>query len=741
MKRIQYSVLSIFVLFCFLHSFGQDLSQFSGLKSSGKIPTEFLLSSTEKYKQDYKKNENLSKDFFLSTRFVIDQLLQSGKMLFNDPVSDYLNKVANYALASEPTLLSELRFYVLKSTSINAFSTDQGIIFFTTGLLSQLENEAQLGYIICHEVSHYTEKHVQNSYVERSEMIRGRNKYSRMGYDDRLNEMSVYKKSNELEADSKGVDIYLETEYLVDEIISSFGVLLYSYLPFQDLNFDSIFLNTEYLKIPSSFFPDTINQITKEEDYDDSRSSHPNIKTRIENSVDIINDRKSKGELLFKVSKDEFLNIRSLARFETLRIKLAERSYANAIYDVFLLQKEFKNNEFLEATLMKSFYGLSKYKNAGRFSEVRLRLSKVEGESYRLHKMINTLTKGQLTVMSYRYAVNLSNKYPDNDLYKKYKKELKRDIALSNDITLEKFKSIHHSEAVDSIRLMVKEFDIEDSIRKIEASDLSKYQKIKRKKVLNALLNSKGESGEGIDGDFHYYALSDLIGNKSFLADLKEIKEEAEAREGSGNGFVSIEKNSSLNLGIDSIVIIDPYFTSYQVSGKENLEKSEKFQKQFTNLFVDDYPKLDLHRTLVSPKSLTRSETEKYNQLGETYLYLNELLEHDDIGMISSNHEKVKEMAELYGTSSFLFSKINLIKERKSLNSTHVLGILCVVTIPIVVYDLRVKNYLDCKVILIDTEHDELMYGDNIGLKVNGNRRNIDFLVFHVLKNINSKPK
>ncbi|MFK8039410.1 MAG: M48 family metallopeptidase [Crocinitomicaceae bacterium] len=723
-------------------TYSQDLNQFSGLKSTGKIPSEFLLSSTEKYKQDFEENENddLKKEFFLSTRFVIDQLLQSGKVLFNDPVSDYLNEVAKYALKTQPELLDELRFYVLKSTTVNAFSTDQGIIFFTTGLLAQLENEAQLAYIICHEVSHFTEKHVQDSYVERKEMMHGKNKYNRMGYDDRLNEMSVYKKSNELEADSKGVDIYLETEYAVDEIVSSFGVLLYSYLPFQDLSFSSTFLNTEYLKIPNSFYPDTINQITKEEDYDDRRSSHPNIKTRIDNSVDIIDDRESQGTLQFKISKQKFVEIRNLARFETLRLKLTERKYGDVIYDVFLLNREFENNEFLEASLMKAFYGLSKYKNAGRFSEVRRKLSKVEGESYPLHGMLYNLSKGQFNVIAYRYASDLCAKYPDNDLYMKYKSELKTSLALNKDIKIESFESMTSIEAKDSMQLILNDFNIEDSIKKIESSDLSKYQKIKRKKALNALLNSDGKGESLVEDNFHYYALSDLIENEDLIKELKKIKENAETSS-EYSDMISLEKNSSLNLGIDSIVIIDPYFTSYKVSGEANHEKSEKFQRQFTDLYMEDYRKLDLHRTLISPKSLSEIETEKYNQLGELYIYLSEIIEHDDIGMISSNHENVKKMSDLYGTTSFLYSKIDLVKERKGINIAHIYGLLFVATIPLVAYDLRIRNYLDCTVILIDTEHDELMYGDNIGLKANGNKRNIDFLVFHVLKNINSKAK
>src|SRR5690606_14300479 len=149
-------------------SFSQDLNKFMTNKANGPIPQEFVKLSQDKVKVDYASNsdQNLDKDFFLSSRYFIDQLLLGGRVLFNEHLSIYLNKVAEYILRSEKKLYDELRFYVLKSNNVNAFSTDQGIIVFTTGLLAQLENEAQLAYIIAHEVSHYTAHHVRSSYVE-----------------------------------------------------------------------------------------------------------------------------------------------------------------------------------------------------------------------------------------------------------------------------------------------------------------------------------------------------------------------------------------------------------------------------------------------------------------------------------------------------------------------------------------------------------------------------------------------
>ena len=107
-----------------------------------------------------------------------------------------------------------------------------------------------------------------------------------MSYNDAVNTLSNYDKDNELEADKKGIEIYLNTTYSVDEIYGAFQVLLYSYLPFDERVFDTTYFDTDIMKVPGSFFPDTINQITQEEDYNDEGSTHPNIRKRIDEAIE-----------------------------------------------------------------------------------------------------------------------------------------------------------------------------------------------------------------------------------------------------------------------------------------------------------------------------------------------------------------------------------------------------------------------------------------------------------------------
>jgi Zn-dependent protease with chaperone function len=79
-------------------------------------------------------------------------------------LTKYLNTLGKgLAAASErPTI--EWVFVVLESPTPNAFSAPGGYVFVTTGMLKQVQNEAQLAGILGHEIGHVTGKHALEAY-------------------------------------------------------------------------------------------------------------------------------------------------------------------------------------------------------------------------------------------------------------------------------------------------------------------------------------------------------------------------------------------------------------------------------------------------------------------------------------------------------------------------------------------------------------------------------------------------
>ena len=53
----------------------------------------------------------------------------------------------------------DIRVRIVDSPSLNAFALPNGSIYINTGMLTRLDNEAQLATVLAHEGVHFTHKH------------------------------------------------------------------------------------------------------------------------------------------------------------------------------------------------------------------------------------------------------------------------------------------------------------------------------------------------------------------------------------------------------------------------------------------------------------------------------------------------------------------------------------------------------------------------------------------------------
>jgi predicted Zn-dependent protease len=93
--------------------------------------------------------------------------LEKLNKLYDDPLLDeYLAKVADRLIPDEVKAAGgpRFRFAVFRDPTLNAFAMPNGQVFIHTGLLSRLENEAQLATILGHELTHVTHRHMLKTY-------------------------------------------------------------------------------------------------------------------------------------------------------------------------------------------------------------------------------------------------------------------------------------------------------------------------------------------------------------------------------------------------------------------------------------------------------------------------------------------------------------------------------------------------------------------------------------------------
>lgn len=423
------SILTLLGVVCAFALHAQDFNNYVPLKSQGSIPKILTQSYKEAVTKATIKDESFAlrekKEFIMMSRIAMQRLLLAGRILVNDTLGKYVSRVADKMLEHDPETRRQLHFFVDRSPVVNARCLDNGIILVNAGLIAQLDNEAQLAAVLAHEISHFKKRHQMDQYVLSTKMEKNYNTYH-----DAVIGMLGYSKDHELEADKEGFNLIKQSPYDPKVAMSVMDVLKYSYLPFEEMEFDKAFLEEGGFRITDVLFPSAIAAVKNNDDYDDSKSSHPNIRKRREKVKEVLAEQEGTlgtGTKFVVASRDVFRKLRTIARFETAHLYLIRQDYPNAIYASYILQKEYPSSSYLKAITAKALYNLAVYRSPiehtyGLSNEEMYKIpdyKEIEGESQQLYYIINNLDPADLTTLALVHALKMKNADPGNATYDK----------------------------------------------------------------------------------------------------------------------------------------------------------------------------------------------------------------------------------------------------------------------------------------------------------------------------------
>jgi len=636
-----------------------DFDNYHTLQAVGTLPQDFTKRSYEKMEEDLSKgtNSDLSEReervFYEGINYAIDDLMHSGYVVFGDSISNYINEIADKLLKNNPELRKELRFYTLKSNNTNAFSTAQGIVFVTTGLISQITSEAQLAYVLAHEIAHYTEKHVLESFS-----------YKVNNKQTSIEHMSVYSKEKELSADKLGVQMFADAGYSKDAVKSTFDVLLYSYLPFDEVEVPlNYFVSNDSLYLPQSLFPSEAYEIKADEDEDDSKSSHPNIKTRkdaADSSLAVISQW---GNDLNPLGEARFNRLRDMARFEVVRDNVMNAKYADALYTIFLMEKEYPNSTFLMHMKAQTWLGILQYRNVNSMRTIVKDKKDMEGASASIHYLLREISKDDLTVLCIRQIHDLYTAHPDDKEIGLIYERMVREIAFKSEFKIEEQGKISFAtaqkryEAIKSAE-PVEVTPVSDTVTKPK----SKYDKIKSKRDPNIITSDFDSS------NFSMYLIPDVIVDTTFLRLLDTYTAENDSIELLQKQFDAltakereklrkIQNENELRLGLTSFISVEPFILSLKKGGGIDRVKSEKL-KTIVNEKMDEASK----RSGVEMYNLpTPDASSDVNVFKERCLLLNfveQMAINDEVEAFPVDFALLSGLSENYGTSKVMYSVV-----------------------------------------------------------------------------------
>ena len=101
---------------------------------------------------------------------IYDKLEKNNFLLQDKKLNAYITNIGNRILAQSNKAPFDFTFSIFNSSAINAFATPGGYIYINKGLISAVENEAQLAGVIAHEIAHANARHVA-SIIEKSQKL------------------------------------------------------------------------------------------------------------------------------------------------------------------------------------------------------------------------------------------------------------------------------------------------------------------------------------------------------------------------------------------------------------------------------------------------------------------------------------------------------------------------------------------------------------------------------------------
>ncbi|MCB0402083.1 MAG: M48 family metallopeptidase [Flavobacteriales bacterium] len=645
---MKHLLLVSLILTAFCNSFGQDNDlkfDFVPLKSQGEVPDEINLKSSKKYnkrkeKLKAKKRSELKdkEKFILESTFAVDYMISSGAVLFNDELTSYVNAVADELLKDDPTLRKELRFYTLKSPFVNAYTTDQGIIFVTVGLLSRLENEAQLAFVLAHEISHYTKKHTMNVYLESKKIEEGKGEYDKIDWEDKLLAKSNYSQDKESEADSVGIQLMEKSKYDLSEVDGAFSILENAELGIQEIPFDLSYFESEYYRFPSDYQKQEIAEIEKEEE---ENSTHPSVDKRKKITKGQIERLNHAGTAKQIVLPEGVERIRDLAAFELSYLYLKKKYYAIGLYNSLILQKKYPFNEFLKINIAYCLYGLTKYKNASREEEVLVKSEQVPGERQRLNYFFEKITDKELNILAVKHLWELKSKL-NSEYIDFLAEDALKDLIYEHKLNKNEFKKNYP--AIDSVQVDTTQ------AKKDTVPALPKY---------NAVT----------------YAFVNLFNQDDFA---KQFKTHTREKKKSGNNSVSEIDQEKFDLkdqafkvrrgralGLDKIGLVSPSVRSFDTrkGGYEKYFHGEDRRDVFIDLneYCAQKSKLDLE--MLSTSNFENSE--KYSNVSLLNDWVEERFSHGGMAIYPYLSSFSPTLEARYGTKYYMWSGIYTLRTKK----------------------------------------------------------------------------
>jgi len=474
-------LLVVIALFQGSSVFCQEANHY--LKSNGKVPSfinqaDHFVERPDTRVMDFMDNHT-------KRAIILDQVLNSGKVIFSNPLTEYLQKISDNLGKDD----KRFNIYLIRTNQTITFSFEDNL-FVSTGLVAQASGPNQLAFFISREI----ELNILNKNTEFTLENR-----SPRSYEEKIKFLSTKPTATELIGDSLGLARYLNASYSADDINYFMDLILYSEMPFDQKTVPVDYFNTENFYVPVEFF-DLYGE-TGDLSFNNS-IYFKTLKKSLDKRKELLlqNAGTSNGNTADSKS-EEFEKFQLTCRYEAIRQYIVDGNYLNAIYSIFLLEgDDSRELDRLKAHAWTGF--MSSSTNLVKSNKI-LAHQEIHSESSLFFLTLRKLNANGIGSFATRILYDLKTKYGTEEFDLLWDDHLSK-LSSSPFFDLEKFSS-------SSFHEIEKEWS-----EGIAVSDsINKYEKMEK-----AELNDQ----KAFDPDmFYLYGLSDLLKNNFLQSEITRV--------------------------------------------------------------------------------------------------------------------------------------------------------------------------------------------------------------------------
>ncbi|MDA9773834.1 M48 family metalloprotease [Saprospiraceae bacterium] len=564
-----------------------------------------------------KKEKKLLNKFYEEANFTLNSTLQGGNVIFNDPVSSYSNRLLDNILVKLELDPDQFEVYLINSSYLNAFATPQGLIFVTTGLLAKMENEAELAFILCHEVAHVVEQHGLETYAKEQDSKRW------IAVDENDYNRAIFSQKKEFEADSLGLVFFLKTNYSIATFDQLFDKLYYSTTGLSDLPFPKSFFQSDDILIPDSIWSEELSDLNSNDDSFEE-STHPSSQERLEEIKDILKENgtiDSGSEFLF--DQENFKEAVKAARYEIPFLDFENGEYSACIYNSYYLAAEFPDDDALQKLTVHALRNILVFKSEKR------RYVNSEDDDFYIISVDNLIADSA----RYDYCERLDLFFKELNVADILALAFEKTIPLIKDsanVELQAIKKdlfyilIKIVEDADSLTNIESKLDINDNLQ--QYFDSTFYQK--ELKTAKNRIERNRDWAEFLDSD--------------------EFKEEIETNQKKG-----------YQLGIDKLLVVDPMYRSASFNRKGirlDIENSILKETLLINSAKSAAEDLAMNIKVLDLKTLENNQVDVAADIWAIQKDFKAYISWPSSEFkVIYNREKMKTIYDKYGTDKVLF--------------------------------------------------------------------------------------